>query len=44
MLPSGDEIWQLEQHCTPRYDFQGISSDAEMQQIMARIPQFTTAS
>ena len=41
---TGDEIWQLEQHYTPRYDFQGISSDAEMQQIMARIPQFTTAS
>jgi 1-deoxyxylulose-5-phosphate synthase len=41
---TGDEIWQLEQHYTPRYDFQGISSDAEMRQIMARIPQFTTAS
>ena len=39
-----DEVWQLEQHYTPRYDFQGISSDAEMQQIMARIPQFSTAS
>ena len=35
---------RLEQPYTPRYDFQGISSDAEMQQIMARIPQFTTAS
>ena len=39
-----DETRTLEQHYTPRYDFQGISSDAEMQQIMARIPQLTTAS
>jgi 1-deoxyxylulose-5-phosphate synthase len=39
-----DEIRSLEQHYTPRYDFQGISSDAEMQQIMARIPGFTVAA
>ncbi|MBB5162553.1 aldo/keto reductase [Mycobacterium sp. AZCC_0083] len=41
---SGDEIWQLEQHYTPRYDFQGVSSDAAAQQIMAQIPQLTTSS
>jgi aryl-alcohol dehydrogenase-like predicted oxidoreductase len=39
-----DETRTLEQDYTPRYDFQGVSSDAEMQQIMARIPQLTTAS
>ena len=39
-----DEIARLEAPYTPRYDFQGISDDAELQQIMARIPQFTTAS
>jgi aryl-alcohol dehydrogenase-like predicted oxidoreductase len=37
-----DEIHQLEHSYTPRYDMQGISDDAEMQQIMARLPQFTT--
>jgi aryl-alcohol dehydrogenase-like predicted oxidoreductase len=38
---TGDEIWALERHYTPRYDFQGISSDAEMQQIISRIPQLS---
>jgi aryl-alcohol dehydrogenase-like predicted oxidoreductase len=38
-----DEIRALEAPYTPRYDFQGISSDAEMQAMMARIPQLTTA-
>jgi hypothetical protein len=33
----------LEAPYTPRYDFQGISNDAEMQRIMAQLPQFTTA-
>ena len=28
---------------TPRYDFQGISDDAELQAVMARLPQFTVA-
>jgi aryl-alcohol dehydrogenase-like predicted oxidoreductase len=41
---TGDEIAQLEQHYTPRHDFQGISDDAELQRIMARLPQFTPAS
>jgi 1-deoxyxylulose-5-phosphate synthase len=38
-----DEIRQLERHYTPRHDFQGISEEAELQRIMARLPQFTTA-
>ena len=40
---SDEEIRALEAPYTPRYDFQGISDDAEMQAIMARLPQFTTA-
>ena len=39
-----DEIRQLEGHYTPRYDFQGISDDRDLQAIMARIPQLDTAS
>jgi aryl-alcohol dehydrogenase-like predicted oxidoreductase len=38
------EIRRLEVPYTPRYDFQGISNDAELQQITARIPQLATAS
>jgi 1-deoxyxylulose-5-phosphate synthase len=38
-----EEILALEQHYTPRADFQGISDDAELARIMARIPQFTPA-
>jgi aryl-alcohol dehydrogenase-like predicted oxidoreductase len=41
---TSDEIWILEQHYTPRYDFQGISNDADLQQIMARVPGFTLAA
>jgi aryl-alcohol dehydrogenase-like predicted oxidoreductase len=37
------EIRLLEQPYTPRHDFQGISDDREMQRIMDRLPQFTTA-
>jgi hypothetical protein len=29
---------------TPRYDFQRISDDAELQAIVDRLPQFTTAN
>ena len=36
------EIRRLEAPYTPRYDFQGISNDAELQQITARIPQLAT--
>jgi aryl-alcohol dehydrogenase-like predicted oxidoreductase len=38
-----EEVQQLEAPYTPRYDFQGISDDAELQAIMAKLPQFTTA-
>jgi 1-deoxyxylulose-5-phosphate synthase len=41
---SDDEVRALEAPYTPRYDFQGISDDAEMQAIMDRLPQFTAAS
>jgi aryl-alcohol dehydrogenase-like predicted oxidoreductase len=39
-----EELAALEQPYTPRYDFQGVSSEAELQAIRARIPQMTTAS
>ncbi|MDX6345199.1 MAG: 1-deoxyxylulose-5-phosphate synthase [Trebonia sp.] len=39
-----EEIRALEAPYTPRYDFQGISDDADLQAVMARLPQFTTAS
>jgi aryl-alcohol dehydrogenase-like predicted oxidoreductase len=38
-----DEVRALESPYTPRYDFQGISDDAELQAIIERLPQFTTA-
>jgi 1-deoxyxylulose-5-phosphate synthase len=38
-----EEVQQLEAPYTPRYDFQGVSDDAEIQAIMAKLPQFTTA-
>jgi aryl-alcohol dehydrogenase-like predicted oxidoreductase len=38
---SDEEIGTLEAHYTPRHDFQGISDDADLQAIMARLPQFT---
>jgi aryl-alcohol dehydrogenase-like predicted oxidoreductase len=41
---SDEEIRALEAPYTPRYDFQGVSDDADIQAIMARLPQFTTAS
>ncbi|MFI5614330.1 aldo/keto reductase [Amycolatopsis sp. NPDC051903] len=41
---SGEELARLEQHYTPRHDFQGVSDDRELQRIMAQMPQFTTAS
>jgi aryl-alcohol dehydrogenase-like predicted oxidoreductase len=39
-----DEIAQLERPYTPRRDFQGVSDEAELQAIMARIPGFTAAA
>lgn len=38
-----EEIAQLERPYTPRYDFQGISDDAELQRIMTRLPNFVPA-
>ena len=38
-----NEIRTLEASYTPRHDFQGVSDDAQLQAIMARIPQFTPA-
>jgi len=40
---SDDEIRALETPYTPRTDLQGISDDADLQAVMARLPQFTTA-
>jgi 1-deoxyxylulose-5-phosphate synthase len=37
------EAADLEAHYTPRYDFQGISDDAELARIMARLPGFSPA-
>jgi aryl-alcohol dehydrogenase-like predicted oxidoreductase len=39
-----EEIRALEAPYTPRHDFQGISDDADLNAVMARLPQFTTAS
>lgn len=39
-----EELLALESPYTPRYDFQGISEDRDLQAIMARLPQFATAS
>jgi aryl-alcohol dehydrogenase-like predicted oxidoreductase len=39
-----EEIRALEAPYTPRYDFQGISDDAQLLNIMKRLPQFTTTS
>ena len=38
-----DEIRTLEAPYTPRHDFQGVSDDAELQRIMAQLPQFAPA-
>ncbi|HLY49574.1 MAG TPA: aldo/keto reductase [Solirubrobacteraceae bacterium] len=40
---SDEEIRMLEAPYTPRHDFQSISDDADLQAVMARLPQFTTA-
>ena len=41
---TSDEIARLEQHYTPRHDFQAISDDTELHALMARLPQFAPAS
>ncbi len=35
---TGDELAELERPYTPRYDFQGVSDDAEIARIRAQIP------
>jgi 1-deoxyxylulose-5-phosphate synthase len=40
---SDEEIRALEAPYTPRYDFQGISDDDDLQAIMDRLPQFSAA-
>jgi 1-deoxyxylulose-5-phosphate synthase len=37
------ELQMLEAPYTPRYDFQGISDDEQLQAVIARIPQLSTA-
>ena len=39
-----DEVRALEAPYTPRHDFQGISDEAVLQAIRARVPQMTTAA
>ncbi|WP_399211467.1 aldo/keto reductase [Streptomyces sp. SLBN-31] len=33
-----DEVWALEAPYTPRYDWQGVSDEAEMEAIRQRVP------
>ena len=35
---TGDELAELERPYTPRYDFQGVSDEAELARIRAQIP------
>ncbi len=39
-----DEIERLERPYTPRDDFQGVSDEAELQRLMARVPGFQIAA
>ncbi|WP_028064039.1 aldo/keto reductase [Solirubrobacter soli] len=41
---TADEIERLERPYTPRHDFQGVSEEAELQRLMARIPGFQAAA
>jgi aryl-alcohol dehydrogenase-like predicted oxidoreductase len=41
---SGDEIHCLEARYTPRYDFQGISDDTVLREVIARVPQLSPAA
>jgi aryl-alcohol dehydrogenase-like predicted oxidoreductase len=40
---SNDEVAELERPYSPRYDFQGISDDAEIERIKAQIPAISPA-
>jgi 1-deoxyxylulose-5-phosphate synthase len=44
IMLTDEELRALESPYTPRYDFQGISGDRQLQAIMARLPQFSTAN
>jgi aryl-alcohol dehydrogenase-like predicted oxidoreductase len=44
IMLTDDEIHALEGPYTPRYDFQGISDDAELQAIMDRLPGLAPAA
>jgi 1-deoxyxylulose-5-phosphate synthase len=41
---SADEIQRLEAPYTPRYDFQGISDDTVLREVIARVPQLSPAA
>jgi aryl-alcohol dehydrogenase-like predicted oxidoreductase len=41
---TADEIQRLEAPYTPRYDFQGISDDTVLREVIARVPQLSPAS
>ncbi|HXL59988.1 MAG TPA: aldo/keto reductase [Mycobacterium sp.] len=41
---TADEIQRLEAPYTPRYDFQGISDDTVLREVIARVPQLTPAA
>ena len=40
---TADEIQRLEAPYTPRYDFQGISDDSVLREVIARVPQMSPA-
>ncbi|HYR12936.1 MAG TPA: aldo/keto reductase [Mycobacterium sp.] len=40
---TADEIQRLEAPYTPRYDFQGISDDTVLREVIARVPQMSPA-
>ena len=39
-----DELARLQRHYTPRYDFQGVSDDTELERIKARLPGLNPAA
>lgn len=41
---TADEIHRLEAPYTPRYDFQGISDDTVLREVIARVPQLSPAA
>jgi 1-deoxyxylulose-5-phosphate synthase len=41
---TADEIYRLEAPYTPRYDFQGISDDTVLREVIARVPQLSPSA